>query len=69
MSRKGDRMPKEHRDFTLKRRTKPLTPETLMRILNQTEGGERAKKAYKNLTGMNPPPEDGEIVVEEGGQE
>lgn len=56
---------REIRDWR-KRKTKPLTPEILMRILNQTEGGERAKKTYKNLTGLNPPPEDGEIVMEEG---
>lgn len=62
-------MPKEHRDFSLKRRTRPLTPEKLMHILNQTEGGERAKQAYKRLTGLNPPPEDGEIVMEEGDQD
>lgn len=61
-------MMREIRDWR-KRKSKPLTPETLMRILNQTEGGERAKKAYKELTGLNPPPEDGEIVMEEGEQE
>ena len=59
---------REIRDWR-KRKGKPLTPETLMRILNQTEGGERAQKAYKELTGLNPPPEDGEIVMEEGEQE
>lgn len=59
-------MPKERRDFALKRRTKPLTPEKLMHILNQTEGGDRAKQVYKHLTGLNPLPEDGEIVTEEG---
>ena len=59
---------REIRDWR-KRKSKPLTPETLMRILNQTEGGERAKEAYKELTGLNPPPEDGEIVMEEGEQE
>ena len=57
---------KEKRDFSLKRKTKPLTPEKLMRILDQTEGGERAKQVYKRLTGLNPPPEEGEIVYEEG---
>ena len=47
---------KEKRDFTLKRPIrKPLTPEKLMEILNQTEGGERAKEAYRNLTGKEPP--------------
>lgn len=62
-------MPKEHRDFTLRRRTRPLTPEKLMHILDQTEGGERAKQAYKKLTGLNPPPERDEVVVEEGERE
>ena len=57
---------KEHRDFRLRRKAKPLTPEKLMSILDQTEGGERARQAYKRLTGLNPPPEDGEIVIEEG---
>ena len=37
---------------------KPLTPETLMRILNQTEGGERAKETYRKLTGEEPPVEE-----------
>ena len=60
---------KEHRDFRLRRKAKPLTPEKLMSILDQTEGGERARQAYKRLTGLNPPPEDGEIVIEEGAQE
>lgn len=57
---------KEHRDFSLRRKSRPLTPEKLMSILDQTEGGERARQAYKRLTGLNPPPEDGEIVIEEG---
>ena len=48
-------MMKEKRDFTLKRRTRPITPEKLMKILNETEGGERAKEAYRNLTGEEPP--------------
>lgn len=60
---------KEHRDFRLRREGKPLTPEHLMRILNKTEGGERAKQAYKRLTGMNPPPEKDEVVIEEGAQD
>jgi len=42
-------------DFTLERRHRPLSPEKLMNILNQTEGGERAKEVYKNLTGEEPP--------------
>ena len=60
-------MPKEHRDFSLRRRTKPLTPEKLMSILDQTEGGKRARQAYKQLTGLSPP-EDA-IDVEEGEQD
>lgn len=53
---------KEKRDFTLKRpKGKPLTPEKLMNILNQTEGGERAKEAYKNLTGEEPPKDEDEV--------
>ena len=58
---------KEHRDFTLRRRTRPLTPEKLMSILNQTEGGEKARQAYKRLTRLNPP-EDA-IDVGEGEQD
>ena len=46
---------KEKRDFTLERRDRPLTPEKLMNILNQTQGGERAKEVYRNLTGEEPP--------------
>ena len=60
-----EKMMREIRDWR-KRKSKPLTPETLMRILNQTEGGERAKEAYKKLTGLNPPPEDGEIIQDDG---
>lgn len=55
---------KEKRDFSLRRRARPLTPEKLMDILDKTEGGERAREAYKRLTGLNPPPEADEIVVE-----
>ena len=57
------------RDFSLKRKTRPLTPETLMRILDKTEGGERARQAYKLLTGLNPPPGADEIVIDEGEQD
>ena len=56
---------KEKRVFRLRENHEPLTPDTLMNILNQTEGGERAKQTYKYLTGMNPPPEEGEIVQED----
>ena len=55
---------REKRDFKLERKGKTLTPERLMRILNQTEGGERAKQAYKRLTGLNPPPDENEIVLD-----
>ena len=48
---------REKRDFSLRCNAKPITPEKLMRILNQTEGGERAKDAYRNLTGEEPPEE------------
>lgn len=45
---------REHRDWK-KRNHGPLTPEKLMHILNQIEGGERAKEVYRNLTGEEPP--------------
>ena len=57
---------REKRDFKLERKGNALTPERLMRILNQTEGGERAKQAYKRLTGLNPPPD--EKSVEDKGK-
>ena len=37
------------------RNHKPLTPERLMRILDKTEGGERAREVYRRLTGEEPP--------------
>ena len=47
---------KQKHDFSLKRSIRrPLTPEKLMNILNQTEGGERAREAYRNLIGKEPP--------------
>ena len=47
---------KQKRDLSLKRPLgKPLTPEKLMKILNQTEGGERATEAYRHLTGEDTP--------------
>lgn len=46
---------REPKDWKKRRQHEPLTPEKLMRILNQTEGGERAKETYKNLTGEEPP--------------
>lgn len=57
---------KEHRDFSLRRKTRSLTPEKLMDILDKTAGGEMAKETYKKLTGLNPPPEKDEIVIEKG---
>lgn len=60
---------KEHRDFSLRRKSKPLTPEKLMDILDRTEGGKRAKETYKKLTGLNPPPKKDEVVIEEGAQD
>lgn len=38
-----------------KRNQNRLTQEKLMEILDKTEGGERAREAYRNLTGMEPP--------------
>ena len=49
---------KEHRNFGLRRKSRPLTPENLMDILDGTEGGKRAKETHKMLTGLNPPPEE-----------
>lgn len=46
---------KESRDWKKKRNQKLLTPEKLMHILNQIEGGERAKETYMKLTGKEPP--------------
>lgn len=60
---------REHRDFSLRRKARPLTPEKLMSILDRTEGGKRAKETYKKLTGLNPPSEKDEVVIEEGAQE
>lgn len=56
---------RERRAFGLRRNREPLTPDKLMSILNKTEGGESAKRTYKHLTGMNPPPEEDEIVEDE----
>ena len=60
---------KEHRDFSFRRKTRPLTSEKLMDILDRTEGGEKARETYKKLTGLNPPPEKDEVVIEEGEQD
>ena len=45
---------REQKDWK-RRRHEPLTPEKLMNILNQTEGGERARETYRKLTGEEPP--------------
>lgn len=41
------------RDFN-PRKAKPLTPDTLLRILDRTQGGDLARQVYKQLTGLNP---------------
>lgn len=46
---------KEIKDWRKRNNHNKLTPEKLMEILDKTEGGERAKEAYHNLTGMEPP--------------
>lgn len=56
---------REKRDFKLRRKGKDLSPDRLMKILRQVDVRERADETYKRLTGLNPPPEDGEIIVEE----
>lgn len=50
---------KEKHDFSLRRKVKPITPQQLIDILDKTEGGERAKEVYKNLTGEEPPEAEG----------
>ena len=50
---------REKRDFSLCRKAKPITPQKLIDILNKTEGGERAKEVYKNITGEEPPEAEG----------
>ena len=44
------------RDFN-PRKAKPLTQDTLFRILDRTQGGDLARQVYKQLTGLNPPSE------------
>ena len=56
---------REKHDFELRRKGRHLSPDRLIKILRQTDMRERADETYKNLTGLNPPPEDGEIIVEE----
>ena len=56
---------REKRDFKLRRPTgRTLTPEKLMGILKSVETDKVAKEKYKELTGLNPPPEVGELVYE-----
>ena len=44
------------RDFT-PRKAKPLTQDTLFRILDRTQSGDLARQVYKQLTGLDPPSE------------
>lgn len=54
---------REKCNFKLERPVgKPLTPEKLMKILEETEGGERARDAYRRLTGEDPR----EVTTDEG---
>ena len=46
---------KEKRDFSLRRRAKPLTPEQLARILRGTTTEKDAEEAYERLTGEKIP--------------
>lgn len=56
---------REKRDFKLRRPTsRTLTPEKLMGILKSVETDKVAKEKYKELTGLNPPPEVGELEID-----
>lgn len=46
---------KEHRDFRLRRKVKPLTPEQLARILRETTTEKDADETYERLTGEKIP--------------
>lgn len=46
---------KEHRDFRLRRKVKPLTPERLARILRETTTEKDAVETYERLTGEKIP--------------
>ena len=46
---------KEHRDFRLRRKVKPLTPERLARILRETTIEKDAAETYERLTGEKIP--------------
>lgn len=51
---------REKRDFSLKRKGRVLTPETLSRILGNTTVPEDAKETYEKLTGEKWPGDDEE---------
>lgn len=51
---------KEKRDFSLKRKGRELTPETLSRILGNTATHKDAKETYEKLTGEKWPGDDEE---------
>ena len=46
---------KEKRDFSLRRRTKPLSPEHLARILREATTEKDAGETYERLTGEKIP--------------
>ena len=46
---------REKRDFSLRRRTKPLSPEHLARILRKATMEKDADETYKRLTGEKIP--------------
>lgn len=46
---------REKRDFSLRRRTKSLSPERLARILRNTTTEKDAKETYEKLTGEKIP--------------
>ena len=46
---------REIKDWRKRSNHNKLTPEKLMEILDKTEGGERAREAYRDLTGLEPP--------------
>lgn len=49
---------KEKRDFSLKRKGRELTPETLARILGNTATPKDAKETYEQITGEKWPGDD-----------
>lgn len=51
---------REKRDFSLKRKGRVLTPETLSRILGNTATHKDAKETYERLTGEKWPGDDEE---------